>query len=168
MKVPSDMLWIMGLIAFVLKDLIEALLPQKWIDVLNSGLLRHANEAMLRITRDVKAEFLELWEKRTKLLICVGGVVSPLLLVWTLDACDLLLIDPVVGSTILISSAVLTSLGVILLILSATKLCATLAFAIPLYSFFLFVSKCRKGAVVAYSLGISILIFAVQGMAIAS
>ena len=167
MAVSDSSILLMGFIAFILRDFIESVLPTDWIKYLNHGLKGHADGVLLRIEADVRKEFLELWNQRVKLSIGTAGILLPLVNVWAVEMFKPTTVEPVLGTFLLIISSAFTCIGVCLLFHPIAKLSMTLAFAVPLYLLFLFVSKCHRGAVVAYSLSISLLVFVLQGLSIA-
>ena len=166
--VSPQSLLVMTVVAYALTNLIDAIVPSTWINWLNQILKGHAEGVLFRIGLDVKKERNELLDKRLKMAIGAVGIVVSVLLKWGVDFLKPASLELMFGEFLLVSLFLLACCGFILLFLPIGEILMTLLFAVPVYLFFLFVAKCKKGAVFAYSCCLSLTVFGFQWMSIAS
>lgn len=151
--VEPGVIWWMELIGWVLIGL-EYFVPRRILEAINAPLREHSIGVQKRIMEDVSAKTQFIKTKRQRLLWGVFCIIYALCMI---------AIGPVLaGLHVWIDffahiSFVLAACLWIPLMWPIFELVGLLALASPFYSLFLFISKCPKGALIAYGVTFQII-----------
>lgn len=144
--VELSTIWWIELLGWFLISL-EYFVPKKLIEIIDAPIKQHSLNVQGRIKEDISAKLQDTSQRRQRLLSGAACVFYSLLMV---------VVGPkIVGFNVWvdfvaqISFTLAICIGIILL-WPIFELFGLLLLASPFYSFFLFVSKCQKGSLLAY------------------